>query len=99
MQPEAKLVKQIRSYLTREGAWSAKIHGGDNPFQEIGLPDLFVIYRGYAVGLEVKVPGEEHDVSPRQLLVLKRMREAGAIAEVVSSVAQVDKILKRITRK
>jgi len=99
MQPEAKLVKQIRSYLTAEGAWSAKIHGGDNPFQEAGLPDLIVCYRGRFIGLEVKVLGEEKDVSPRQNLVLRRVREAGGIGEVVSSVRQVEKILKRSTRK
>jgi protein involved in polysaccharide export with SLBB domain len=52
---------------------------------------------GRFMGLEVKLPGEKP--SPRQEVVLHRIREAGGIGEVVSSVDEVERILKRSTRK
>jgi len=97
MQPESRLVQKIRRHLAARGAWSAKIQGSDDKFQEVGLPDLFACYRGRFIGLEVKLPGEKP--SPRQEVVLHRIREAGGIGQVVSSVDEVERILKRSTRK
>jgi len=97
MQPEARLVKKIRTHLTKKGAWHCKIHGSDEGLQEIGLPDLFVCYKGQFIGLEVKLPGGKP--SPRQKVVLQRIRTAGGIGEVVTSVAEVERILKRSTRR
>jgi hypothetical protein len=96
-QPESKLVQRIRTHLERRQAWVFKVHGGDNPFQEVGIPDLLCCWQGMFIGLEVKLPGEK--ASLKQLHVIAGIREAGGIAEVVSSVADVDRVLKRTTRK
>lgn len=96
-QPEASLVKKIRTHLELSGAWVFKVHGGDNPFQEVGIPDLLCCWRGLFIGLEVKLPGEK--ASPKQRHIIRAIREAGGIAAVVSSVADVDRVLKRPTRK
>lgn len=74
-----------------------KIHGGDNPFQAAGIPDLLCCWRGTFIGLEVKMPGEEP--SKVQIVNLERIRKAGGVAEVVTSVEEVEAILKRIARK
>lgn len=97
--PEARLVVRIQKVLEELGARSFKIVGSDEGFQEVGIPDLLVCYRGFFIGLEVKQPGAEKDVSPRQSLVLKQIEEAGGIARVVSSVAQVRRILANVDRK
>ena len=97
MQPERRLVKQITVYLEGWGAWVFKVHGGDNPFQEVGVPDLLCCLKGRFIGFEVKLPGEKP--SPRQKVVLKRIKDAGGIAEVVSSVREVERILERSIRK
>jgi hypothetical protein len=89
MPPEARLVKRIQAYITSKGGRSFKIVGNEEGRQEVGIPDLLVCYRGFFVGLEVKQPGAEHTVRPRQKRVLKQIEEAGGVAEVVSSVEDV----------
>ena len=96
-QPEAKLSKKIRAHAEERGAWVFNVHGGDNPFQEVGVMDLIMCYRGRFVGVEVKLPGEK--ASRAQEVVIRRVREAGGIAEVVHSVADIERILNRTTRK
>lgn len=78
------------------GACVFNIHGGDNPFQEVGIPDLLVCFTGVFIGLECKLPGEEP--SPVQRVVLKRIEKAGGYAAVVTSVHEVEVILRRIER-
>ena len=97
MQPERRLVKRGREYLEGRGAWVFNVHGGDSPFQEVGIPDLLCCWGGKFIALEYKQPGE--DPSPRQQLVMRRIREAGGVAEVVESVDQIEKIFLRISRK
>lgn len=97
MQPESRIVKRIRAYLEGRGAWVFNVHGGDNPFQEVGIPDLLCCLSGRFIGFEVKLPGEKP--SPRQKVVLKRIEEAGGIAAVVTSVQEVERILERTLRK
>ena len=96
-QPEGKIVKRVREYLEGQGAWVFNVHGGDNPFQEVGIPDLLCCWKGHFIGLEVKLPGEK--ASPRQRLVISRIREAGGVADIVSSTGDVAEVLKRTARK
>lgn len=58
-----------------------KIHGGDNPYQAVGIPDILACYRGYFLGLEVKLRG--NDVSPKQEAHLRRIRTAGGFGVTV----------------
>lgn len=96
-QPEGKLTKKIRNYLESRDAWVTNIHGGDNVFQEVGLPDLMGCYKGFFLGLEVKLPGEKP--SPRQRAILHRIERAGGVGAVVRSVDDVRRILAKLERK
>lgn len=96
-QPEGRIGKRIRAYLEELGCFVVKIHGGDNPFQEAGLPDYLVCYRGYFIGLEVKQPGEEP--SKAQLAVGRRITNSLGAFATVSSVEDVDRLLRRLRRK
>jgi len=93
-QPEAKLVKRLQTMIRRRGGACFKIHGGDNPFQTVGIPDLLICYRGLFIGAEVKMPGEP--LRPAQAVALGEIFHAGGIAAVVETVEQGKKLLRDI---
>jgi hypothetical protein len=95
-QPEARLVAKIQKFLEDKKARSFKIHGEDT-FQEVGIPDLLVCYRGRFIGLEVKLQGGRP--SPIQAAVLRQIVEAGGYASVASTVGQVANLLAIIDRE
>jgi hypothetical protein len=97
MQPERRLVRRIQLLIDERGGRCFKIHGGDNPFQEVGIPDILACYRGRFLGLEVKLPGEEP--SPMQWKVLDEIRAAGGIARVVRTVVEVTDLLDKLDKK
>jgi hypothetical protein len=90
-QPEGKLVKRIRVLIADRGGRSFKIHGDDEGFQEIGIPDLLVCYRGFFIGIEVKQPSGK--LRPIQRKVLNEIFAAGGVAAVVTTVGQVARLL------
>lgn len=101
--PESRVVDRIRTAILRKypDAFVVKIAGGG--YQSAGLPDLVVILRGRAIGLEVKAQrsGESEDhargrATLRQQAVLQQMRRAGAIAEVVLGPEEVMTILETV---
>lgn len=96
-QPEGKLVAKIRDLLRERGARAFKIQGGDETFQEVGIPDLLVCYKGRFVGLEVKMPGGT--LSAKQKAVLDEIADAGGIAAVVTTVGQVSHLLGKIDKE
>lgn len=96
-QPESKVVKSIRRMIEQREGRCFKIHGGDNPFQEVGIPDLLCCYRGRFVGLEVKQPGKQP--SPVQRVVLHEIVSSGGYASVVSSVEMVEHLLAEIDKE
>ena len=91
---EAALSRDIVKALQGRRAWAVKVHG--DPRQRRGLPDIWAVYRGYGIGLEVKLPGREMTVTKLQAHTLAEMKRAGAIAVVVTSVEQAVRILDRI---
>jgi hypothetical protein len=97
VQPEAKIVRRIQKLIREKGGRSFKIHGGDNPFQEVGIPDLLVCYKGYFLGLEVGQPGKR--ARPMQSKVLREIEAAGGTAAVVTTVKEVRRLLAAIERK
>lgn len=96
-QPEGRLKKRIKDYLTKEGAVVFAIHGGDNPFQEVGIPDLLACLEGRFIGVECKLPGEK--LRPVQEVVIRRLEKAGALVVVATSVEDVEAALRRTARK
>ncbi len=95
-QPEGRLVKRIKAYVKGKGGRCFNIHGGDNPYQEVGIPDLLICYRGRFVGLEVKQPGEEPTAKQKQ--VLHEIEAAGGRAVAVTTVEEVVDLLAKIDK-
>lgn len=83
---EATLRKAIvRSLRQYSGFWYVT-HGGQ--FQQGGLPDIIGCYAGKFYGLEVKMPGKEHTLTPRQSHALKVIKTAGGRARMVTSISE-----------
>ncbi len=94
-QAESRLSRQILSELRSRGIFANKNHGG--PTMMAGLPDITACVEGLYVGLEVKHPHTRNDLSPRQLYVHDKIREAGGFVAVVCSVAEaVDVVNARV---
>ena len=89
---EKTIVKAIRRYLDQAfpGVWY-KIHGG--PYQEAGIPDIVGVYKGQFCAFEVKRPAKRDNVTLNQQYQLDRLKAAGAITGVVTSVEEVKKIM------
>lgn len=80
---ETKLVRDIRVSLRGKvgGLW-IKTHG--SVYAQQGLPDLIGCVEGVFFGLEVKMPGEENEVTPLQNETLMDIIENGGFASVVT---------------
>lgn len=79
---------RLRSYIIKalsnySGVWFVTHQTGA---QEKGLPDIIGCYGGMFFGLEVKLPGKMHTLTKRQAYVLKKIKDAGGKATVVTSV-------------
>lgn len=93
-QVESRLVRQVSAYITQKGGRCFKIHGGDNPFQEVGIPDLLFVYRGSFGAVEVKQLGKKPSI--KQLRILSEVRNAGGWAIVADSFDDVVKLLSNM---
>ena|SRR5438105_4802750 len=96
-QPEGKLVASIKKLIADHEGRCFKIHGNDDGFQEIGIPDLLVCLAGRFVGIEVKQPGEP--LRPRQRKVLNEIFAAGGVAAVCETVGQVAVLLQVLEKE
>lgn len=95
---EADITKRITRYLrSLEGWYGWKIHGG--PSQAIGIPDVVGCYRGFFVGLEVKRPEKRHTLTKIQAATLRKIREVGGESHLVTSVAEVKKIIAELDER
>lgn len=91
---ESTVVKRIRKLLKKKypGFWF-KTHGG--PFQRAGLPDLIGCHKGVFIGIEVKVPGKEDNLSDLQEKTLRLISQAGGIAFMATTPQEVDRYLRK----
>lgn len=89
MQPEAKVTKKIREFLTAHGVFVFKVHGG--PTMMAGLPDLIACVDGAFVGIEVKMPGNKPAL--RQLYVHRKIEAAGGEVIVAYGVSDVEHLV------
>jgi penicillin-binding protein-related factor A (putative recombinase) len=64
------------------------IHGSS--YQEKGISDLLVCYKGQHIALELK---DEADVEPAQLAYLRSVRRAQGIAEIIYDISTVKDII------
>lgn len=88
---EPELVRKIKKALIAEGAYAAKIHGGQF---SVGIPDLLVCYDGAFFGFEVKLPGKEKKVTELQMMNLREIRSSEGIGWVITSVAEALEIIR-----
>lgn len=89
---EKSITAGILRYLNSlPGCYACKVHGG--PYMA-GWPDIVGCYQGRALALEVKRPGNR--ATKLQLAVLRKWREAGAVAGVVTSVEDVKELVSLI---
>lgn len=97
MTPEGKvvaaIVKLVKS-MKMQGEPIRLIKLRKGPYQESGLPDLLIIYRGVPLAVEGKAPGEEPTML--QVHVLNELKYAGARTLVAESVEQAQMVLREI---
>jgi glycine cleavage system H lipoate-binding protein len=97
-QPESRLVKRCKKWLDDlpHSRW-VKIHGGDSPYQEVGISDILGCYLGRFVAIEFKTPGGE--LSRRQKRFLEEVVRAGGYALVATSLDQVKELIREIDQE
>ncbi len=91
---ESSLTRSILKALQRRGGFWFKVHG--HPGQRRGIPDIIGVYQGRFFGLEVKVPGRATRVTELQSYILDQIREAGGVADVITSADEAIKLLEEI---
>ena len=90
-QSEKAIVNSILAYLNDlEGCYAEKMHG--SIYSQGGRPDITACYHGRRIELEVKRPGNKP--TKRQLEMMRRWREVGAVVEVVYSVDDVRALME-----
>lgn len=94
MRVREKLIqRQIIKHLRDMGAWVFNVHG--SPYQQAGVPDLLIGYKGRFYALEVKRPGQS--LSAIQAKVIEEIRASGCIASRVESIEDVIQLLEDVT--
>lgn len=91
---ESQFIVKIKKYLKDRGAYCEKIWGGG--FQSAGIPDIIACYRGYFVGIEVKVG--KNQPSEIQKVKIKNIIKAGGFAKVVWTLDEVESLLNDIDK-
>lgn len=92
--PETRLQKRIQDRVKEvfPSAYLFKVHGG--PYQKRGLPDLMGCINGRLIGIEVKVPGKEKNVTKLQQNQINQINAAGGYAFVSTDPEQAVQILE-----
>lgn len=86
---EKEIENKIKAYLKSKDIFYFKEHGG--AYGTAGIPDLICCVKGKFVGLEVKTSTGK--VSALQEVMLRRIRKANGIAEIVRSVDDVKRVI------
>ncbi|MGV3155491.1 VRR-NUC domain-containing protein [Staphylococcus simulans] len=92
--PEKKVENKIRRYLESKNAFVMKTHGG-SPGTPVGIPDLFAVYRGIAIFIEVKRE-KGGRLKPIQTAQIDALRQHGTIAIVANDVSYVEDVIETI---
>lgn len=94
---ETKIKKEIVVYLDslKPDLWHTAMHNVG--YTRKGIPDRLCCYKGLFFALEIKAPGKKP--TPWQEREIADISEAGGIAQVVYSAADVMAIIKQIDWK
>ena len=94
MQPEYRIVQNIKKLIRARGGWAVKIHGG--PYQDAGTPDLIACYKGRFIAIEVKTA--RGVASPEQKVVQRAITGAGGYALITHLIGDVADVLDDIDK-
>ena len=89
---EAQIQKRLQAIMERRGAWVMNVTPGGGI--STGTPDLVMCYRGRFIALEVKQPRSYPTAVQRY--VIKQIQDAGGVAEVVRSEADLVRLLNNL---
>ena len=89
MRPEQKIQAKIMEYLKSKGAYRVKVDAAS----VAGVPDILVCYKAMFIGIEVK-KSKSSQPTELQLENINMIRQAGGLADVVSSLPEVDWLLR-----
>lgn len=92
---ERDLQKLIKDYIIEKGGYVENIHGG-SIYQASGIPDLLVCYKGWFIGIEVKVGNNKP--SPIQEVKLAQIKRAGGYAIVPYDLEAVKEVFEEIDK-
>jgi penicillin-binding protein-related factor A (putative recombinase) len=80
-------LKHRVKFVRRQNVGAAKLKGYWVRFAKKGDPDIYCIYRGHFIGIEVKKPGEKQ--SADQIKAMEEIRAAGGTYILAESVDDV----------
>lgn len=92
MQPEYRIVQNVKKLIKSRGGWCVKIHGG--PYQDAGTPDILVCYKGHFIAVEVKTA--RGVARPEQRVVQQAITRAGGYALITHRIGEVADVLDAI---
>ena len=84
--------KKITKFLEDNGAYVVKVIAANRK----GIPDILACYKGYFIGIEVKVPEKMGNTTKLQDYNIKKIREAGGYAFVASDTKVLEGILREV---
>jgi len=73
MAAEKQVQDKIVRWLKSQKVWHMKVHGSQ--YQKAGVPDLLIVYKGFAIFLEVKAKGKKPAVI--QNVVMDELKKQG----------------------
>lgn len=92
--PETIIQTEIQNYLNKSKIFNQRLSATG---AMAGMPDIFCIYRGYAVALEVKtLEGKPTELQKR---IVEQFIAAGGFGTFPTSVDDVDKLFDNIDLK
>ena len=92
MQPEYRIVQNIKKLIRSRGGWVVKIHGG--PYQDAGTPDLLACYKGRFIAVEVKTA--RGVARPEQRAAQQAVAAAGGYSLITHLIGDVADVLDEI---
>lgn len=94
MQPEYRIVQNIKRLIRARGGWCVKIHGG--PYQDAGTPDILACYKGCFIAVEVKTA--RGVTRPEQKIAQRAIMGSGGYALITHLIGDVAGVLDEIDR-
>jgi Holliday junction resolvase len=94
MQPEYRIVQNIKKLIRARGGWVVKIHGG--PYQDSGTPDILACYKSRFISIEVKTA--RGVARPEQRIAQEAIYAAGGYALITHLIGEVADVLDAIDR-